>query len=134
MFIDSSGKRVNIHAPYGGRSQLDTPEIRAEVGVIEIAEPAAPEDYNDKLYYRQEIDVAPYVIYTRKSQQQIDAANYEEGMAKIRAIEQAELLPRPLREFLLEQPDAAQKPWFSKINKLHLDIETLKASLPPKPI
>lgn len=72
MFIDQdTQKRVNIYAPYAGRSKLDTPEIRAEVGVIEIADPVPPEDFSDETYYRTEQDDAPYVIFTRKSAEQL---------------------------------------------------------------
>jgi hypothetical protein len=54
MHIDSTTQlRVNINAPYKGFSKLDTP------------------DFSDDLYYRTEQDEAPYVIYTRKSDEQI---------------------------------------------------------------
>lgn len=37
MFIDKdTRKRVSINAPYKGRSKLDTQEIRAELGVVEM--------------------------------------------------------------------------------------------------
>ena len=73
MFIDQTTQlRVNIYAPYKGRSKLDTPEIRAAVGVIEIADPIPPEDYSDETYYRTEQDAAPYVIYTKKSPEQLE--------------------------------------------------------------
>jgi len=84
MFIDQETRlRVNIHAPYKGRSKLDTPEIRAAVGVIEIPDPVAPEDYSPDLYYMTEQDDAPYVIYTMKSPEQIQAlmlAKYEQAL------------------------------------------------------
>jgi hypothetical protein len=77
MYIDNDTKlRVNINAPYKGRSRLDTAEIRAEVGVVEIAEPTPPADYSDDLYYRTEQDAAPYVVYTRKSDEQIAAVRW----------------------------------------------------------
>ena len=77
MFIDSiTLKRVNIHAPYKGRSRLDTPEIRAEVGVVEIADPAPPADYSDDFYYRTEQDDAPYIVYTKKPDEQIQAVRW----------------------------------------------------------
>jgi len=63
--------RVNIHAPYKGRSKLDTPEILEAVGVIEIAEPPAPNDFSEDTYYRTEQDASPYVVYTPKSAEQI---------------------------------------------------------------
>ncbi len=72
MFIDSTTlRKVNIYAPYKGFSKLDTPEIRARAGVIEIADPVPPADYSDETYYRTEQDDAPYVIYTKKSDEQL---------------------------------------------------------------
>lgn len=69
MFIDQETlKRVNIHAPYKGRSKLDTPEIRATVGVIELPDPARG---NDEIEYTQELDEPPYVIITPKSTEQL---------------------------------------------------------------
>jgi hypothetical protein len=72
LFIDNETKRrVNIYAPYAGFSKLDTPEIRQRAGVIEIADPVPPADYSDETYYRTEQDDAPYVIYTKKSDEQL---------------------------------------------------------------
>lgn len=72
MFIDSTTqRRVNIYAPYKGFSKLDTQEIRERAGVIEIPDPTPPVDYSEDLYYRTEQDDAPYVVYTRKSPEQI---------------------------------------------------------------
>ena len=76
MFIDQTTlQRVNINAPYKGRSRLNTAEIRAELGVIEIADPAPPQGAidNPEHYYRTEQNDAPYVVWTLKSQEQIDA-------------------------------------------------------------
>ena len=70
MFIDQETlKRVNIYAPYKGRSKLDTPEIRAELGVIEIPDPARG---NDEIEYTQELDDAPYIVVTPKSPEQLE--------------------------------------------------------------
>jgi hypothetical protein len=72
LWIDqATNLRVNIQWPYKDRSRLDTPEVRAELGVIEIPEPTPPNDYSDELYYRIEQNEAPYVVYTRKSNEQI---------------------------------------------------------------
>lgn len=80
MFIDKETHvRVNVHAPYKGFSRLDTPEIRERAGVVEIPEPPVPEDYSEKLYYRTEQDTMPYVVYTRKSDEQIAAMQAAEA-------------------------------------------------------
>ena len=65
MFIDQETlKRVNIYAPYKGRSRLDSQEIRAAVGVVEIADPVRE---SEETHYNQEIDDPPYLICTPKS-------------------------------------------------------------------
>jgi hypothetical protein len=72
MFIDNdTKKRVNINAPYKGFSRLETPEQLAAANVVEIAEPNPPADYDADTYYRTEQDDAPYVVYTRKNDEQI---------------------------------------------------------------
>lgn len=77
MFIDNETKlRVNVNAPYKGFSKLDTPEIRAAANVVEIPEPTPPEDYSDEFYFRTEQDDAPYVVYTRKSDEAIAAIRW----------------------------------------------------------
>ena len=132
--------RINIYAkftdPVTGEYGIDLtiPENRERFGIVEVADPVAPEDYSDKLYYRTEQDTAPFVVYTRKSDEQIDAANYYEGMAKIKAMEAEELMPRTLREFLLEQPGAVQKGWYAKVLALDNSVAAIKAVLPPKPV
>lgn len=75
MFILNS-KRINIYAQYtapnGTRyANLTDPAIRAQLGVTEIADPTPPQDYTEDTYYRTEQDTAPYVIYTKKSDEQI---------------------------------------------------------------
>lgn len=82
MFIDNETKlRVNIYAPYKGFSKLDTPDICLAAGVVEIAEPPPPEDYSDDIYYRTESQESPYVIYTRKSDEQIAEVNMQKARA-----------------------------------------------------
>lgn len=77
MFILNE-KRINIYAPFTSAegatyANLTDPAIRDQLGVVEITEPAQPEDYSEDLYYRTEQDEAPYVIYTKKSDEQIAA-------------------------------------------------------------
>lgn len=40
----------------------------------EIADPKPPGDYSEATYFRTEQDDAPYVVYTRKPQEMLDAA------------------------------------------------------------
>lgn len=51
--------------------------------------------------------------------------------AQIRNKELTELMPRTLREFLMEQHGANQKPWFSKVKQLDDEVTALKATLIP---
>jgi hypothetical protein len=82
MFIDQvTLKRVNIDAPYAGRSKLDTPEIRAEVGVIEIPDPFRE---SDETHYVQELDDPPYISNTQKDPAVLDAM-YKQRVKQIRA-------------------------------------------------
>lgn len=75
IYIDQeTGRMVNIHAPYKGRSRLDTQEIRSEVGVIEVEEDPAPADYDSEFYNRREDWDAvqrPYIIYERRSDEEV---------------------------------------------------------------
>lgn len=83
MFIDNDTKlRVNINAPYKGFSRLNTPETRLAAGVVEIADPTPPADYSDEFYYRTESQEAPYVIYTKKSDEQIAEIRWSKIKAK----------------------------------------------------
>jgi hypothetical protein len=77
IWIDqATNLRVNINAPYKGRSRLDTAEIRAELGVIEIQADEPPQEAKDNPdYYTRgedwETTQRPYITYTRKSDEQI---------------------------------------------------------------
>src|SRR5574343_130272 len=74
MFILNK-KRINIYAPFTTSdgiqySNLLSEDTRKALGVKEIQDPVAPEDYTEETYYRTEQDEAPYVIYTKKSEEQ----------------------------------------------------------------
>lgn len=80
MFIlQATQKAINIYAPYtdpvSGVHGIDLtrPENREACGIIEIPDPLPPADYSEDTYYRNEQDEAPYVIYTRKSPEQLAA-------------------------------------------------------------
>ena len=124
MFIDSkTGKLVNIHAPYKGRSRLDTPELREAVGVIEIADDPAPEDYSDDTYFRTEDWSAtqrPYVTYTRKSDEQINEVANNKVKAQIAALEARQ--HRAIREATLTGDK-------TRLQKLDDDIAALRSQL-----
>lgn len=76
MFI-KDGKRFNIlaSATIGDVTYpnfLD-PALRSSLGITEVADPAPPDDYDPDLYYRTEQDDVPYVIFTKKSDDQVAA-------------------------------------------------------------
>lgn len=73
MFVfKDTRKRANIYAQYTAPDGTRYHRIPREL-LDEVVEPAPPVDYDPDLYFRTETDDAPYVIYTQKSQEQIDA-------------------------------------------------------------
>lgn len=105
IFINSRGERVNIDAPieFGGirYQNLRDPHVRNIVGVFEVEEPEAPVDYEEKFWYKTEQQTAPYVVYTKKSDEQILEIKRSELKNKIDSLEREQMLPRVLREFTL---------------------------------
>lgn len=77
MFIRDS-KRFNIYAPatIGGvyYPNFTDPALREELGITEIPDPTPPEEYltNPDFYFVTEQDEAPYTVWTRKSDEQIN--------------------------------------------------------------
>lgn len=91
MFIFSDTQRsINIYAPYVSAdgtkyANLLDPTVRAAAGVVEIADPQPPADYSEDTYYRTEQDTAPYVVFTKKSDEQIMAVMAQRYMALLEA-------------------------------------------------
>ena len=85
MFIKDN-KRFNIYAPCeinGVRyPNFTDPYIRLGLGITEIPDPVAPEDYSEETYYRTEQDEAPYVVFTRKSDEQIAEVKLQRAKAE----------------------------------------------------
>lgn len=101
MFVDQNQRRINIDAPFvasdgRGLANLRDPAERERYGVVEIPDPVPPADYSDELYYRTEQDDAPYVVFTRKSDEQIAALNKAKLDAKL-------ALVRGVREGILNR-------------------------------
>ena len=82
MFIDQEGRWINLDAinakhPYKGYSKLDTPELRAAVGLREIGDPQPPEPptgYSvDEAFTRGETGdrMPPYITWTPKQTEQL---------------------------------------------------------------
>lgn len=76
MFI-LKDRIVNVHAPIeidGVRyPNLLDESLREQLGVQEVAEPTPPADYSEETYDRQEVAGAPYVVFVKKSDEQIAA-------------------------------------------------------------
>jgi hypothetical protein len=129
-------KRFNIYAPYeapdGTRYGNTTdPVLRAQLGIVEIPDPQPPADYSEDTYYRTEQDDAPYVVFTRKSDEQINQTKRARILAQIAALEQGALMARQVREVMLALPGADQQPWFARVKALNDEIAALRATLPP---
>lgn len=91
IFI-KDGKKVNPEAfrvdadgtNHGRRLTLD--EL-AGIGVTPLTIYQKPDDFSDDLYYRTEQDAAPYIVYIRKSDEQLAQAK----QAKVNAVNLAYL-------------------------------------------
>lgn len=88
MFIRNN-KRFDVHGAYVidgesfGAGAFLNQEIRNRMNVTMVEEPEAPEDYSPDTYHRTEQDDAPYVVYTRKSDEEIMALmvqRYEQAL------------------------------------------------------
>lgn len=92
MFIFSDTQRsINIYAPYTSAdgtkyANLLDPTVRAAVGVVEIADPQPPADYSEDTYYRTEQADAPYVVFTKKPDDQIMAIMQQKYTAALEAL------------------------------------------------
>lgn len=79
LYIDKDGRRINVQAMltvddtvYAGNI-LEFPEACTELGLRLIDEPTKPADYSEQLYEIIELDVAPYVLYSRKVDETVAA-------------------------------------------------------------
>ena len=142
MFTLNS-KRINPDAPLTTPdgvtyANLRDPSVREQLGVQEIPDPVPPADFSDETYYRTEQDDAPYVVYTRKSDEQIEQARKARIQAQIDALEAQTLIPRVTREFMLgafeaQAAAAGVDPMlnfaYSKVKELDNQIAALRSQL-----
>jgi replication fork clamp-binding protein CrfC len=102
MFIfKDSKKRANPFAQYTDADGTQYPTIPLEL-LEEIPDPVAPEDFSDETYYRTEQDDAPYVVYTKKSDEQLEELRKSKIKQEIAAIEAGQA--RAVREAALGSP------------------------------
>ena len=142
MFIfKTTQKRANPYAQYVDEAGTTYPRIPAEL-LDEIPDPLPPEDFTDETYYCTEQDDAPYVVFTRKSDEQIEQARKARIQSQIDAMERDALLARPAREFMLLQMEAIaagqgvtpeqlreQHYGYRKVKEFDETIAALRASL-----
>lgn len=72
------GKRFNIQVLKGKRApdgslRADYPNAQdlIDLGIAEIPDPIPPAGFSDETHYRTESDDPPYVVYTKKSDEQL---------------------------------------------------------------
>lgn len=146
MFIKDN-KRINIYAPHESANgtrygNLTDPAVRAAVGVVEMPDPQPPEDYSEDTYYRNEQDEAPYVVFTRKSDEQIAQARAAKIQAQIDSMERESLVARPVREYMLLDMEAKalaagytleqlreQQHGYRRVKEFDEQIQALRAQL-----
>ena len=95
MLYIKDGKRFNIYA----QKEIDgityanflDESLRNRLGIVAVDEPNPPIDFDYDLYYRTEQDEAPYVVYTRKSDEQIAEVMLQKAK-QVRAQEVASII------------------------------------------
>lgn len=98
IWIDPQNRMVNFHA---ARKQPDVNGVRYQgglsgdqlkaLGYQEITIYERPDDYSESIYIRDEQELAPYVIYTRKPEEQIEKARVAKIDEQILALEKQAL-------------------------------------------
>ena len=82
MFIwKHNQRRCNPNAAYTDEQGTRYNKVPSHL-YEEVADPAPPADFSDDTYYRTEQEDAPYVVYTKKSDEQIQAARWTKIKAK----------------------------------------------------
>ncbi len=119
MFIDKNKKRINIFAPYNTEEivgiDLSDPANRAIFGVEEVPDPVAPEDFSTDTYFMIEQDEAPYVIYIRKTDEQIEQARVAQADQSREAAYKSESDPLFFKE---QRGEVPQGTWISKVQEI----------------
>jgi hypothetical protein len=93
MIYIRNGKRFNIYASQtiDGITYPDfcSTGVQAALGITVVAPPEPPADFSYDTYNVQEIDAIPYVIYTKKSQEQLDELAAQKEAQRIASLWQA---------------------------------------------
>lgn len=116
IYIDKETRlRVNVRAPYKGFSVLDTPEIRERAGIVEVPAPAKPEDYSEDAYIVQDIDEAPYVVYSPRDPAEVAKARLAKVAAQRAYAYREEADPL---FFKVGRGEAKHEEWLAKIAEI----------------
>lgn len=100
MFIfKNTLRRANIFSPYTDENGTRYTSIPVTL-LDEIPDPVPPEDFSDDTYYRTEQDDAPYVVWTKKSPEQLKQVRNRKRKERIARIEDKQSI-RAIREALL---------------------------------
>jgi hypothetical protein len=146
MFI-RNGLRFNIYAAQTlgdvfYPNFLD-PALRASLGITEVADPMPPDEYqtHPEYWYRTEQDDAPYVVYTRKSDEQITQVDAAKIPRRV-TMRQARLallgagLLEPVETALASLPDGAEKAaakieweYAQEVDRDHQWVQNLSAAM-----
>lgn len=144
MYIFKTTKlRANQYARYVDEQGTQYHQVPMEL-LEEIPDPMRGDDeYN----YNQEINEPPYLIVMPKSQEQLDQQRKSKALAELTALEQANLMPRVTREFLIaatlmqaaslgltevqliDPLDPAYSPGFKKMWDFNEQTKVLRAKL-----
>lgn len=121
MFIDKNALRFNPYGvvthdgvTYNGNVMLFA-DVVAALGIVEIPDPQSPEDFSDDTYFRTEQDAAPYVIYTRRPDEMIEAARVARATSSREAAYRTESDPLFFKE---QRGDVPQGTWIAKIDEI----------------
>ena len=91
-----------------------------------------PDDFSDDDYFRTEPTSAPWVVsYIPKEETSKKDTHNSRSRARIASIEQETLMPRSVREFMLDLPDVQNKAWYIKLVEVNDKIIDLRGKLKP---
>ena len=120
MFIwKSNAKRCNPYASYKDEQGTQYTRVPADL-YEEIPDPTRG---NDEIEYTQEINEAPYIVITPKSQEQLDMQHNAKVKQQIATIEAQQ--GRAVREAALGDT--------THITAINASIEALRVTLLPEP-
>lgn len=99
VFKDTK-KRANEFAAYTDANGTSYPWVPRDL--LEVVDlPAPPEDYSPDTHDTREIQDYPYVVYPRKSDEQIEQVRKAKVQAQIDAMDGGNPMARPTREFMI---------------------------------